>query len=103
MDAASFGRMEPSAYPVNVARGNCVVESDLIAALQSGRIAGAALDVVADEPLPASSPLWTVPGVFITSHLGGEMRSYEDNVVEVLMENLGRLWRSDAALRNQVV
>lgn len=103
MDAAAFGRMKASACLVNVARGGCVVEGDLIAALQSGRIAGAALDVVAEEPLPASSPLWTVPGVFITSHLGGETRSYEDNVVEVLMENLNRLWRGDTALRNQVV
>lgn len=103
MDAAAFGRMKPSAYLVNVARGGCVAEGDMIAALQSGGIAGAALDVVAEEPLPAASPLWTMPGVFITSHLGGETRSYEDNVVEVLMENLGRLWRGDAALRNQVV
>ncbi len=103
MDAAAFGRMKPSAYLVNVARGGCVVESDLLAALRSGRIAGAALDVVAEEPLPAASPLWTMPGVLITSHLGGETRSYEDNVVEVLMENLNRLWRGDAALRNQVV
>ena len=102
MNAASFGRMKPFAYLVNMARGGCV-EGDLIAALQSGRIAGAALNVVADEPLPAASPLWTMPGVFITSHLGGETRSYEDNVVEVLMENLHRLWRGDAALRNQVV
>ena len=61
------------------------------------------LDVVAEEPLPASSPLWTMPGVLVTSHLGGETRRYEDNVVEVLMENLNRLWRSETTLRNQVV
>ena len=103
MDAAAFGRMKRSAFLVNVARGGCVVEDDLIAALQAGGIAGAALDVVAEEPLPASSPLWTMPGVLITSHLGGETRRYEENVVEVLMENLNRLWRGDATLRNQVV
>lgn len=102
MDAAAFGRMKRSAYLVNVARGGCAVEGDLIAALRAGGIAGAALDVVAEEPLPASSPLWTMPGVLITSHLGGETRRYEDNVVEVLMENLNRLWRGDATLRNQV-
>ena len=103
LGAAAFGRMKRSAYLVNVARGGCVVEGDLIAALRSGGIAGAALDVVAEEPLPASSPLWTMPGVLVTSHLGGETRRYEDNVVEVLMENLNRLWRGETALRNQVV
>ncbi len=103
LGAAAFGRMKRSAYLVNVARGGCVVEGDLIAALRSGGIAGAALDVVAEEPLPASSPLWTMPGVLITPHLGGETRRYEDNVVEVLLENLNRLWRGETALRNQVV
>ena len=103
IDAAALARMKPSACLVNVARGGCVVEDDLIAALRSGRLAGAALDVVAQEPLPASSPLWTTPGVLITSHLGGETRSYEGNVVEVLVDNLNRLWRGEATLRNQVV
>ena len=103
IDAAALGRMKRSAYLVNVARGGCVAEADLIAALRSGRIAGAALDVMAEEPLPAESALWTAPGALITSHLGGETRRYESNLVEVLMDNLGRLWRGETALRNQVV
>ena len=103
IDAAALGRMKRSAYLVNVARGGCVAEEDLIAALRSGRIAGAALDVTAEEPLPAGSALWTTPGVLITSHLGGETRRYEDNLTEVLIDNLGRLWRGETALRNQVV
>ena len=103
IDAAALGRMKRSAYLVNVARGGCVAEADLIAALRSGRIAGAALDVAAEEPLPAESALWTAPGALITSHLGGETRRYETNLTEVLMDNLGRLWRGETALRNQVV
>ena len=103
IDAAALGRMKRSAYLVNVARGGCVAEADLIAALRSGRIAGAALDVTAEEPLPAESALWTAPGALITSHLGGETRRYESNLIEVLMDNLGRLWRGETALRNQVV
>ena len=102
-DAAFFARMKPSATLVNVARGGCVVEPDLIAALAAGQIGGAALDVTAQEPLPQDSPLWDMPSVLITSHLGGETRSYEANVVEILLDNLGRLWRGEAALRNQVV
>ena len=101
--AGALARMKPTAYLVNVARGGCVVEEDLIAALQAGRIGGAALDVVMQEPLPETSPLWTLPTVFITSHLGGETRSYEANVIEILIENLGRLWRGEHTLRNQIV
>jgi phosphoglycerate dehydrogenase-like enzyme len=103
IDAGALSRMKPTAYLVNVARGGCVVESELIAALQAGRIEGAALDTTEAEPLPQASPLWTMPNVFITSHLAGETRSYEGNVVEILFENLGRLWRGETALRNQIV
>ncbi|WP_375459537.1 D-2-hydroxyacid dehydrogenase [uncultured Enterovirga sp.] len=100
---AELERMKPTAHLVNVARGGCVVEADLIEALQSGRIGGAALDTVVDEPLPASSPLWTLPNVVITSHLAGETRRYEENVLAILMDNLDRLWRGETTLRNQIV
>ena len=95
--------MKPSAFLVNVARGRVVDEASLIAALQSKRIAGAALDCTREEPLPATSPLWGLENALITPHTAGETRRYEDNVIDLLLENLDRLWRGEMALRNQVV
>jgi D-2-hydroxyacid dehydrogenase (NADP+) len=103
IDARALRLMKPTAYLVNVARGGCVVEPELIEALANRVIEGAALDTTMEEPLPASSPLWAMPNVFITSHLAGETHSYEPNVIEILMENLNRLWAGEAALRNQIV
>ena len=75
----------------------------MIGALEEGRIAGAGLDVTVDEPLPDTSPLWSLPSVLVTAHTAGETRAYEDNVLDILMENLGRLWHAESALRNQVI
>jgi D-2-hydroxyacid dehydrogenase (NADP+) len=101
--AAAFAAMKPSAYLVNVARGRVVDEPSLIAALQAGRIAGAALDCTVQEPLPEASPLWGFDNVLITPHTAGETRRYEDNVLDILLENLERLWRGETELKNQVV
>ncbi|HEX4570931.1 MAG TPA: D-2-hydroxyacid dehydrogenase [Dongiaceae bacterium] len=95
--------MKPSAHLVNVARGRCVDEPALIAALKEGRIAGAALDCFAEEPLRESSPLWAFENVLITPHTAGETRRYEDNVLDLLLENLERLWAGEARLRNEVL
>jgi phosphoglycerate dehydrogenase-like enzyme len=103
IDADALSRMKPSAVLVNAARGRVVDEPALIAALTTGRIAGAALDVTVEEPLPPESPLWDMPNVLITPHTAGETRRYEDNVIDILLENLDRLWRGEATLRNQVV
>ncbi len=103
INAETLSVMKPSALLANLARGRCVEEAPLIAALETGAIAAAALDVFAEEPLPASSPLWTAKNLFITPHTGGETRRYEENVIDVLVENLDRLWRGETALRNQVV
>ena len=103
IDAAAFARMKPSAYLINVARGRVVDEPALVEALQSGRIAGAGIDVTVEEPLPPGSPLWGIETALITPHTGGETQRYEDNVIDLLMENLGRLWRGEAQLKNQVV
>ena len=103
IDAKAFARMKPSAYLVNVARGRVVDEAALIAALGAGHIAGAGLDVTAEEPLDASSPLWGMAQVLITPHTAGETSRYEDNVIEILRDNLERLWRGEPQLRNQVV
>ena len=101
MSAAAFAAMKPSAVFVNVARGKVADEAALIETMQGNKIWAAALDVTVDEPLPAASPLWSLPNVFITPHTAGETRAYEDNVLDILMENLERLWRGEKTLRNQ--
>lgn len=103
IDAGALGRMKESAYLVNVARGRCVDEAALAKALAEGRIAGAGIDVTEEEPLAPSSPLWALPNALITPHTAGETRKYEDNVLDILQENLDRLWRGETTLRNQVV
>jgi len=103
IDAAALARMQPSATLVNVARGRVVEEPALVEALSALRIAGAALDVTVEEPLPPTSPLWGMPHVLVTPHTAGETRRYEDNVIEILRDNLDRLWRGEAKLRNQIV
>jgi D-2-hydroxyacid dehydrogenase (NADP+) len=75
----------------------------LVEALHSGRIAGAGLDSFKTEPLPTESPFWDLENVIITPHTGGETRSYEDNVIDILLENLGRLSKGEAELKNQIV
>jgi len=103
IDAAAFAAMKPSAYLINVARGGCVDEGALVTALRAGAIAGAGIDVTADEPLAETSPLWDLENVILTPHTGGETPKYEDNAIDILLENLDRLWRGETTLRNEVV
>jgi len=103
INAQALERMKPSAYLINVARGKVVDEPALIAALAGGRMAGAGLDCTVEEPLPGASPLWDMPNVLITPHTAGETRNYEDNVIDLLLENLDRLWRGEATLKNGIV
>ena len=95
--------MKPSAFLVNAARGKVVDEAALIAALEAKKIAGAAIDVTVEEPLPASSPLWGMPHVIVTPHSAGETRRYEDRVIDFLIENIDRLSRGETSLVNGVV
>jgi phosphoglycerate dehydrogenase-like enzyme len=103
IDAKALAAMKPTAHLVNVARGRVVDEPALIAALQEKRIAAAGLDVTQVEPLPSASPLWAMPNVLITPHTAGETQRYEDGVIDLLVENLDRLWRGETALKNQIV
>ena len=103
INADAFSRMKQSAYLVNAARGRCVDELALINALQDQMIAGAAIDVTVEEPLPATSPLWDLSNVLITPHTAGETRKYEDNVLDILVDNLNRLWRGELRLWNEIV
>lgn len=101
--AAAFTALKPGALLINVARGKVVDEAALIAALANGRVRAAGLDCLPEEPLPAESALWTLPNVLITPHTGGETERYEQNVVDILVDNIERLLRGESALRNQVV
>ena len=103
VDAEALARMKSSAYLVNVARGRVVDEAALVEVLAARRIAGAGIDVTVEEPLAPSSPLWGMEHVLLTPHTAGETRHYEDNVIEILRDNLGRLWRGEEPLRNQVI
>ena len=83
-----FAAMKPSAHLVNVARGGVVDEAALIKALEGSVIAGAALDVYAQEPLPAHSPLWKTRNVTMFSHLGGYSHGYEDRAMPTIAGNM---------------
>ncbi len=89
-NAEAFAAMKPSSYFINIGRGETVDEEALIDALQSGKIAGAALDVFETEPLPAASPLWTMANVQITPHASGTTPHYNDRAFAILLENLKR-------------
>jgi phosphoglycerate dehydrogenase-like enzyme len=103
VDAGALARMKPSASVVNCARGRVVDEDALVAALRDGVIAAAAIDVTVEEPLAATSPLWDMPNVLLTPHTAGETRAYETNVLDIMQDNLERLWRGEMLLRNQIV
>lgn len=103
INTEALNAMKPGSYLINMARGRCVDEAALLEALRANRLAGAGLDCFWDEPLPKDSPFWDMPQVLITPHTAGETRRYEENVIDILMENLERLWRGEHELRNQVV
>lgn len=90
LGAPEFTRMKRSAFLINVGRGEIVDQPALIAALQSGEIAGAGLDVTDPEPLPADSPLWAMPNVIITPHTAGAVEGYGHRAANVFIANLRR-------------
>jgi phosphoglycerate dehydrogenase-like enzyme len=94
-------RMKPSAFLINISRGAIVRLDDLVAALQAHEIAGAALDVYEIEPLPADHPLWTMPGVLLTPHVGGVGPYLDDRRAALLQENCRR-FAAGEPLRNVV-
>jgi D-2-hydroxyacid dehydrogenase (NADP+) len=95
VDSAIFSAMKPTGYFINLARGGVVDEGALIKALESGQIAGAALDVFNDEPLPQDHPFWTMKNVIVTAHLGGFYDGYADRALPVVEENIRRFLAGD--------
>jgi phosphoglycerate dehydrogenase-like enzyme len=101
VDAARLARMKPTAYLYNIGRGAVVDEAALIAALQAQRLAGAALDVFVEEPLPADSPLWDLPNVILTPHVAANGPSDWITVASLFADNLRR-YRAGQPLLNVV-
>jgi D-3-phosphoglycerate dehydrogenase len=101
IDERALARMKPGAILVNVARGRLVDEVALVAALESGRLDSAALDVTPEEPPAADSPLWRAPRLVITPHVAGQSGRRIDAMTEFFCDNLRRYLRGEA-LRNLV-
>jgi phosphoglycerate dehydrogenase-like enzyme len=87
---AALAAMKPSAYFVNVGRGATVDEAALAEALGAGRLAGAAIDVFAEEPPPAGHPFYGLDNVILSPHVSGFLPSYDDRCAELFAENLRR-------------
>lgn len=92
---AELAAMRPSALLVNVARGRLVDESALVEALRGGRLAGAALDAFAHEPLPPDHPFWKLPNVLVTPHTAAFGGDYWSPIVDLFLENLARFGRGE--------
>lgn len=101
IDADLLSRLPRGALLVNVSRGDLIDEAALVAALERKRLGGAALDVVAAEPLPSGHPLWSAPGVFVTPHVSAVTDRYWERETALITENLRR-FAEGRPLRNVV-
>lgn len=98
IDAQALRAMRPTARLVTIGRRGLIVTSDLLDALDSGTIAGAAIEVFADEPLSPSSPLWDMPNVLISPHMSGDVKGWRDELVRLFADNLDRYSRGEPLL-----
>ena len=93
--------MKRTAFFINIGRGKTTRLDDLVAALQEGEIAGAALDVYEQEPLPREHPLWGLPNVLLTPHMAGHGPYLDERRFEIMADNC-RAFAAGGPLRNQV-
>ena len=93
IDAKALAMMKEQSVLINVGRGSLVDENALVDALSSGHLRAAVVDVVREEPLPPSSPLWDIPNLHISPHCAVSLDRYFENVLELFLENLGRYHR----------
>ncbi len=100
-DRKAFAAMRPSARLINIGRGPVVNTADLLAALENGDIAGAALDVFEEEPLPADHPLWDRDDVIMTPHMSGDFIGWHRALTDQFLENFDR-WHRGQDVFNQV-
>lgn len=100
-NATKFGLMKPSAFFINIGRGMTTKLDDLVAALSAGEIAGAALDVYEQEPLPADHPLWGMPNVLLTPHMAGYGPHLNERRFQIIQDNC-RAFAEGRSLRNVV-
>jgi phosphoglycerate dehydrogenase-like enzyme len=101
LDQAAFHSMKPSAILINVGRGGLVDQEALVAALQEKELAGAALDVFEEEPLPEGSPLWDFENVILSPHIAGLSRSLGEETLSLFIENLNR-YLAELPLYNRI-
>ena len=102
LDAEAIALLPPRARVINIGRGGLIDEAALVAALRSGGLAGAGLDVFEVEPLPSESPLWDLPNVILTPHSSGTNPGNDERAAAIFFENLRR-FRAGEPLRNEVV
>lgn len=100
--AEEIGAMKETAMLVGISRGKIIDEPALIDALKTGKIAYAALDVFAHEPLPEDDPLWDAPNLIITPHAAGGTQYEGKYIIEIIKENLAKFFSGDLPLRNQI-
>lgn len=90
-----LGAMKPTAYLINLGRGDVLDDEALIRTLKEGRIAGAALDVFREEPLPQDHPFWSLKNIIVTPHLGGAFDEYPARALPIIHENMRRFLAGD--------
>tara|TARA_B100000029_G_scaffold505119_1_gene585262 strand:+ start:297 stop:1286 length:990 start_codon:yes stop_codon:yes gene_type:complete len=103
VDSNLLSKMKKTSHLINVARGGCVNDQDLLHSLRNHEISGAGIDHFNEDPLSENSPFWDLDNIIITPHSAGETRMYEENIIDILLENLSLLSSGNQELKNGVV